>query len=353
MIKKLLSIALVVVSISANAQQFKFKAGQAKLSTKYTVAARGVNPSPATVTIDTLMPASVMAGGCGLTGGLYNYICDAVSPPHDSGYIFGTGILPIGGGMSTITTECAQKYNASSTGTTVTDILVLAGAAHGGTVTTVGKVYTENAASHKPNTLLGTSSTVAMSAYTTTGYTAFHFVTAVAVPVGNFFASVTVPAFGGVDLDTLSILSTQLGTCPAPGGDSCSALKFGAPINGWYLVQTGFGVNGDLMIFPVINITTAGINSYVNKGNLNLYAASPNPASNSININFSLANTSKVEIEVYDVAGKVIKTIKGNTEYAVGKNSINVDVTNLDSGSYIYSITTNGAKMFSRFVVAK
>ena len=350
MIKKLLSIALVVVSISANAQQFKV--GQAKLSTKQTIAARGTNPSPATVTIDTLMPVSVQAGGCGLTGGLYNYVCDAVAP-MDSGYIFGTGLINVGAPTAASAVEVAQKYNVASSGTTVTDILVLAGVAHGGTVTTVAKVYTENAASHKPNTVLGTSATLPMSSYTTAGYTAFHFATAVAVPVGNFFAAVTVPAMGGADSDSLSVLSTQIGTCPAGLNDSCSAIKLSAPAAGWYLVKTVFGGHGDLMIFPVINITTTGINSYVNKGNLNLYAASPNPASNSININFSLSNTSKVEIEVYDVAGKVIKTIKGNTEYAVGKNSINVDVTNLDSGSYIYSITTNGAKMFSKFVVAK
>ncbi|MGZ3864534.1 MAG: T9SS type A sorting domain-containing protein [Bacteroidia bacterium] len=349
MIKKLLSIALIAVSVTANAQQFKV--GQHKKS-NLTAPARHANNGTQSVTVDTLMPASVAsATGCGITGGLFNYVADATAP-MDSGYIFGTGIINAGGGTSTNALECAQKYHVDSAGTAVTDVLVLAGAAHGTTATTVAKLYLESATTHKPTTQIGASSVpVAMAAYSTTAYTAFHFTAPIAVAQGtNFFAAVTVPAFGGADLDTLSILSTELGVCPAAGSDSCSAVKFAT--FGWYLTKVIFGANGDLMIFPVINITTTGVNDHISKGNLNLYAASPNPASNSVNINFSLTNNSKVDIEVLDVTGKVIKTVKGG-EFAAGKGSVAVDVTTLDAGSYIYSITTNGAKMFSRFVVAK
>lgn len=350
MIKKLFSIALVAVAVSANAQQIKVKPSQAR---PVNVLLRGANPSVLN-TIDTLRPASVMPGGCAVgtntaIAGLYNYIND-VTTPNDSGYIFGTGIIPIGGGQSTVCQELAQKYNVTGAAT-VTDVLVLAGAAHGGTVTTTAKVYTEAATTHKPNTLLGTSNAVAMSAYSTTGYTAFHFATPVAVSAGNFFASVTVPAFGGADQDTLSILSTMLGSCPPAGSDSCSALKLGAPINSWYLVKVGFGVNGDLMIFPVISIAS-GINS-VTKGDLSLSAVSPNPATGSINVNFSINNPSKVDIEVMDMTGKMVKSVKGAETLTNGKHVITVDVSNLEAGSYMYSIQACGTKMFSKFVIAK
>jgi len=352
MIKKLLSAAvLVTLCMGANAQQLKMgKAVQSPASSQK------LGHTSVASTIETLKPASVMPGGCAVStntvvNGLWNYVND-VSAPMDSGYVFGTGIIPLGGGQSTICTELAQKYNVTGAAT-VTDVLVLAGVAHGGTVTTTAKIYSEASGTHKPNTQIGTTSTaVPMSAYTTTAYTAFHFTVPVPVSAGNFFASVSVPAFGTADHDTLSILSTSLGNCPAAGADSASALKLGAPINSWYLVKVGFGANSDLMIFPVINMVS-GIQNYVTKGDISLYAASPNPASSSININFSLNNSaSKVEIEVYDVTGKVVKTIKAN-DFTPGKNSITVDLSNLESGSYMYSITANSTKMFSKFVVTK
>ncbi len=353
MIKKLLSIAVIAVAVSANAQQLKI--GKSQLSSSNLVARNGSSVS--SLQIDTLRPASVMSGGCAVgtntvVNGLYNYINDVVMP-YDSGYVFGTGIIPIGGGQSTVAAELGQKYMVTNAGTTVTDVLVLAGKANGTITTTTAKIYSEVASTHLPNTVLGTSIALPMSAYTTTGYTMFHFATAVSVPVGKFFATVGVPAFGGTDKDTLSILSTNLGMCPGAGSDSLSAIKLGAPINAWYLVQTGFGANNDLMIFPVINFNTVGINGGVSKGDLSIFAASPNPASNSININFSLNTASKVEIEVIDISGKTVKSIKGNETFANGKHSISVDVTSLESGSYFYSINAAGTKIFSKFIVTK
>lgn len=348
MIKKLLSIALVVVAVSANAQLLKV--GQAKAPAHPVT--RGSAPSAMTTTIDTLMPASVMPGGCAVgtntvINGLYNYIND-VTAPYDSGYIFGTGIISAGTATTTAQ-ELAQKYNVTGAAT-VTEVLVLAGAAHGNTTTTTAKIYTESATTHKPNTLLGTSTALPMSSYNTTGYTTFTFGTPVTISAGNFFAGITVPSFGGTDQDTLSVLCTNLGNCPPAGSDSCSAIKLAT--YGWYLVKVGFGVNGDLMIFPVINMTT-GINNSVSKGNLTLYPATPNPASSTISLNFSLNTASKVDIEVVDLTGKVVKTIKGNDTFATGKNSISIDVTSLESGSYMYSINAGGTKMFSKFVVTK
>jgi hypothetical protein len=98
--------------------------------------------------------------------------------------------------------------------------------------------------------------------------------------------------------------------------------------------------------------TPAGINNYVSHGDLSLYAASPNPTNGTININFSLKTSSKVDIEVYDVTGKIVKTVSNNN-LAVGVNSISVDASTFEAGSYIYSINANGNKMFSKFIVTK
>lgn len=346
-----LTLGIAALFLGANAQQLRI--GHAQLAPE-TLTQKGANPSVNTVTVDTLFPASIMAGGCAVTtgtaSGFYNYINDRVAP-YDSGYIFGTGILPLGNGQSTKATELGQKYAVTGS-VTVTDVLVLAGKAYGGTVTTTAKIYNEDATTHKPSTVKGSASTpVPMSSYVTGGqYTAFHFVSPITVAAGKFFATISVPAFGGSDQDTLSILSTRLGSCSSV--DSNSAIKFGAPVNGWYLVKTGFGQNGDLMIFPVININTVGINT-ITKGSLSLFAAFPNPASNSININFSLENASKIDIEVFDMSGRLIKAVKPSETFASGKHAVSIDLAGFEAGSYMYSINAGGAKMFSKFVVTK
>ncbi len=57
------------------------------------------------------------------------------------------------------------------------------------------------------------------------------------------------------------------------------------------------------------------------------------------------------EVQVYDITGKMVKTINNNA--TSGKNVIAIDVTNLEAGSYMYSINAGGTKMFSKFVVTK
>src|SRR5579885_1154093 len=109
MMKKLLSIALLAVAVTASAQQIKLKPGTAVPA----AVQRGTTPSIQN-TIDTLRPASVMPNGCAVStntmvNGLWNYVNDQ-KPPMDSGYIFGTGIIPVSGTVSTTAQELAQKY---------------------------------------------------------------------------------------------------------------------------------------------------------------------------------------------------------------------------------------------------
>jgi len=342
MIKKLFTLGLVLAAFAGNAQQLKTKSFHTKAIGNH------INTASKTqaVTVDTLIPSTIMAGGCAdVSGGIVYY-----QAGQDSGYTFGTQIFPVTG---ISIKEVAQKYNVGSSAATVSSVLVWTGVASGTTTAVSAKIYSENTTSHAPNTAMGTSVAKTMAAYVTgnnsaSGFTTFTFSTPVAVAANaNFFASATIPAFGGADQDTLAILSTQIG-CSST--DSLSWIDLNV---GWYSVKHLFqGQNADLMIFPVINITTAGINDYVNHGDLSIYAASPNPASSSININFSVAKPAAVEIQVYDITGKVVKTVKNN-DVAVGKNAISIDVTNLEAGSYMYSINANGNRMFSKFIVTK
>jgi hypothetical protein len=347
MIKKLFTVAFLASTMFVSAQQLKLTKG---VATDFVPAQKTGHQSVSSTAIDTLMPASVMTGGCAVgtntvLAGLVYYSIDHIAP-MDSGYYFGTGKFPVSGAN---VTEIAQKYPSGTSGLSVTNVLTLAGKAHGTTATTSAKIYSETAGTLVPNAVLGTSTALSMSAYSASGYNNYSFGTPVVVaPNVKFFASITIPAFGGADLDTMAILSTKLG-CSST--DSLSWMDI--PPYGWHNVKSLFGSNLDLMIFPVVTITTTGLNVY-SKGDVNLYAASPNPANNAININFSLNNASKVDIEVIDLTGKIVKSIKGNEVFSSdNKHTVSVDVTNLESGSYFYSINANGTKLFSKFVVAK
>jgi hypothetical protein len=375
MIKKLFTLGLAIAAFAGNAQQFKTAKTLGKdVSTKTWAGKIHQVTSVNSVTIDTLTPSTIAAGGCGITGGLVNYLSYST---QDSGYSFGTAIPETFtyniGTVVTITattTELAQKYNVGSSAATITNVLVLPGAGSGTVTTTKANIYagTTNQLT-ATSTPLGTSATKAMSAYSSAitattvaqGYVSYSFATPVAVAANaNFFTSVTVPAFGGTDKDTMAVLTTT-GGCSSNSTDSLSWLQttYVIPTAGtqvqWTPVKRLFGSanNLDLMIFPVIDITsTAGINNYVSHAGLSIYPASPNPANTNININFSVEKPSAVEIQVYDITGKIVKTVKNN-DLVVGKNAISIDVTNLEAGSYMYCINANGNRMFSKFIVAK
>jgi hypothetical protein len=368
-----LTLGLGVLFLGANAQQFKntqqSKLGKAHIKNALVTNRLGNSASTYSVTIDTLTPASIMTGGCGaVSGGVVYYL--AHSTP-DSGYAFGTSTpntftYNIGTvvTITATTTELAQRYSVGTASATVTNVLVWPGVGSGSVTTTQSNIYSET--TYTPGTMLGSSGTVPMSAYATAvasgGFVNYTYSTPVTIAASsNFYASVTIPAMGGSDKDTMAVLTTTVG-CSSALADSLSWLSTTYQIPGvgnqvqWSSVKQSFGAanNLDIMIFPVIDITSsaAGINNYVSHGGLSLYAAYPNPTNSTVNINFSLNTASKVDVEVYDVTGKIVKTISNNN-LAAGANSITIDASTLEAGSYIYCVNANGNRMFSKFMVTK
>ncbi len=66
----------------------------------------------------------------------------------------------------------------------------------------------------------------------------------------------------------------------------------------------------------------------------------PNPFNPTTNIKFTLPESSKIRIVVYDILGNIVKTLV-NERLESGYHKINFDATNLTSGVYIYSMETN------------
>jgi len=61
----------------------------------------------------------------------------------------------------------------------------------------------------------------------------------------------------------------------------------------------------------------------------------PNPFNPTTRIEYDLANSSEVSIEVYDILGRKVATLINNQRQAAGTHSINFDASRLSSGVYI------------------
>jgi hypothetical protein len=351
-----LALGFGLLILGANAQQKITKSVTANPVNKAILINDG-SLSKTAVT-STLTPPTFTAGGCGTNTANIVYYSSFGSQATTQytytgvGYLFGTNsstvTVPGFGDIVTNNDKAAQKYNVTGF-VSVTDVIVYSAIGEG-TGNVNAKIYSENTTTKGPLAQIGTTATKALSSFT--GLDVFTFGTPVALSAGNFFASIETPAIGGAGMDTLAILSTTFG-CSSTDSLSWVYTTSASPFvtSGWSSMEIANGGNLDLMIFPVIDITT-GVNNSISRGNLTLLAAFPNPANNEITINFGLNQSSKVEIEMYDVTGKMVNSIKLDNLEA-GNHSSKVNTSNLNAGVYMYSVKSDNAKMFSKFTIAK
>lgn len=82
---------------------------------------------------------------------------------------------------------------------------------------------------------------------------------------------------------------------------------------------------------------------------LNGVSVFPNPSNNEAKVEFNLANASDVTINVTDITGKTVETVKlGNVN--AGVNSANLNVANYATGIYNVVITTNETSVTSKLI---
>lgn len=352
-----LTLGLGVLFLGANAQQ-KSSTVITENPINFSVLANGDIAAKVAAT-STLTPPTFTAGGCATNTANIVYYSTAqytATPSYTidaRGYMFGTNKEFQTQGTTTFTLEntlTAQKYSFTGTAN-VTDIIVYAGKITSDAATSMvtAAVYSENATTKAPSAQVGVVGTKALNSFVP-GANIIHLASPAAISTGNFFATVQSPAIGGATHDTLAIISTKVGCSTTDSLCWRKLVVNGGVFSQWSSVKSDFGVNVDALIFPVIDITT-GLSS-VSKGNLTLLAAFPNPAANEISINFGLNQSSKVEIEIYDVTGKVINTIKlDNLE--IGNHTSKINTSSLSSGVYMYSVKSENARMFSKFTIAK
>ncbi len=83
--------------------------------------------------------------------------------------------------------------------------------------------------------------------------------------------------------------------------------------------------------------TASIVQSEINTFNYSLTQNYPNPFNPTTRINYSISNSEKVTIKIYDVLGREIRTLV-NEEKAAGAYEVEFDADNLSSGIYYYQL---------------
>ncbi len=87
-------------------------------------------------------------------------------------------------------------------------------------------------------------------------------------------------------------------------------------------------------------------NTFAN--NMNVY---PNPASNNVNVDFTLSNDADATVELLNGLGQVVSTqVLGHVS---GEQSVSIDVASLESGMYIVKVKTSNGEITKRVSVVK
>jgi glucose/arabinose dehydrogenase len=123
-----------------------------------------------------------------------------------------------------------------------------------------------------------------------------------------------------------------------------------------YAMKGGYTTSG--MIYRIHHTPTVGTTTTDSPENI-IGQNYPNPTTGNTNIDFSIAQTSAVTIDLYDVTGRKVKTIYNASDVQSGKHTIELsDLSTFANGSYFYKMTVkqNNKLVYSetkRMIVSK
>ncbi|WP_282123487.1 T9SS type A sorting domain-containing protein [Algibacter mikhailovii] len=93
--------------------------------------------------------------------------------------------------------------------------------------------------------------------------------------------------------------------------------------------------------------TSLSTDSFSSSGLINIY---PNPSAEMVNVSFSLKESARVKMDIYDVNGKFVKTIL-NEEKAAGSYIQKWNSTSMAAGLYILEISADNKKYRSKLIL--
>ena len=89
-----------------------------------------------------------------------------------------------------------------------------------------------------------------------------------------------------------------------------------------------------------------------NESNIIIDQNFPNPFNGNTTVNYTLASTEEVMVEITDITGKVIAVMNEGVRTA-GSHALTFDSNNMAAGTYFYTFSTSKGKVTKSMVVAK
>lgn len=187
------------------------------------------------------------------------------------------------------------------------------------------------------------------------------------VTVNNNTGSTCVNKIGlGIDFsaigdDVIGMYSTNLNEGSLGAGNVYKefAWQYEKGTDAWYTIlgSSNGQINADMLVFPIIdmNAYNTGTKTNVCAGTkpsgivensdffngMKLSQSYPNPFKDKCLIEYELEKNAKVSLSIYDMLGNRVRFFDEGNKTA-GSHSINIDVSNLKSGNYIYSLSSDG-----------
>ncbi len=215
------------------------------------------------------------------------------------------------------------------------------------------KIYA-TAEDGSPSTLLGQSDDITASEILASPeevlITTFPFTNSVMLDAPSFFVSIDFTDLYASQ-DTTGLLQTDVGC-----GSGAEAYEYWVDET-WHSLRDVWSFEDDiydvnLMIFAVVEFdeTSPVVDPFYQQGHIRLRPANPNPASESVRLNYELEQAGSVQIEIYSPDGRRIESRQLGLQ-PEGTYAESVDLSAFAPGAYIYSIVTDEARVVSRFVV--
>ena len=108
-----------------------------------------------------------------------------------------------------------------------------------------------------------------------------------------------------------------------------------------------------LALFPVVQFEDNSINeSYFKKGGITFYPVMINKTTNEAILKFELNSPQELKIELLDATGKLIRNYN-TPSLDQGINTKNIDLGNLKTGVYIFTLYANGIRLAQSFNIAQ
>lgn len=158
-----------------------------------------------------------------------------------------------------------------------------------------------------------------------------------------------------VVFDMMQLGDDTIGVVSCEDGDAQGAeLTFDKwSDNSWhtFLEPNNWAMDIDMAIFPLVDLSTAGINEGNFVNGIKMDQNMPNPVFDQTEIRFEIESTADVKLFVTDINGRIVRVIEAG-QLDAGLHNISLDLGDLSSGTYFYSIQAGKNRLSKRMQVA-